>query len=159
MATMMSMRSAPITSSRCIAQRSVAPLGLAPLRLAGRVSSRAPASKQRISALKEVEAETEDAGAELSEKAQEYVEVIKTKWEETEEKPAVIAISVASFIAIVAASSVLDAVNKLPLFGGVFEVIGLGVSGWFAYRYLFNGSDREELKSNIEDFVKKIGAK
>jgi len=94
----------------------------------------------------------------LSGKAQEYVEIIKSKWEETDEKPAVVAISVASFIAIWAASGVIDAVNKLPLFGGVFEVVGLGVSGWFAYRYLFNAADREELKDNIDNFFKKVGA-
>ena len=35
-----------------------------------------------------------------------------------------------------------DAVNKLPVFGGVFELVGLGVTSWFAYRYLFNAADR-----------------
>ena len=32
--------------------------------------------------------------------------------------------------------------NKLPIFGGVFELVGLGVTSWFAYRYLFNAADR-----------------
>lgn len=34
-----------------------------------------------------------------------------------------------------------DAINR-TLLGGAFEVIGLGVTGWFVYRYLINGSDR-----------------
>ena len=46
------------------------------------------------------------------------------------------------FVAIWAASGVIDAVNKLPIFGGVFELVGLGVTSWFAYRYLFNAADR-----------------
>ena len=34
-----------------------------------------------------------------------------------------------------------DAVNR-TLLGGTFEVIGLGVTGWFVYRYLVNATDR-----------------
>lgn len=44
--------------------------------------------------------------------AQEYLDDIGAKWEEVEEKPAVIAISVASFIAIWAASGII--VRPLP---------------------------------------------
>lgn len=52
--------------------RPIHPLHLGTMRVAvrpaGRVCSRAPISTQRISALKEAEAEIEDAGSDLSEK-------------------------------------------------------------------------------------------
>ena len=46
--------------------------------------------------------------------AQEYAEIIQTKWEETEEKPAVIAISIAAFVAIWAASGVIVSASRMP---------------------------------------------
>ena len=66
----------------------------------------------------------------------------QAKWEATEEKPAVIAISAASFVAIWAASALVDGINKLPFFGSFFELVGLVVTAWFAYRYLIFGPDR-----------------
>jgi hypothetical protein len=47
--------------------------------------------------------------------AQEYAEIIQTKWEETEEKPAVIAISIAAFVAIWAASGVIVSASRTPV--------------------------------------------
>ena len=54
------------------------------------------------------------------------------KWDQTEEKPAVVAITLASFVAVWAASGVVDAVDKLPLIGGLLEFVGLVVTGWCA---------------------------
>lgn len=33
-------------------------------------------------------------------------------------------------------------VEKIPLFGFLFEVVGLLVTGWFGYRYLVFENDR-----------------
>ncbi len=49
-------------------------------------------------------------------------------WENNDEKPTTIALGVAAFVALWATSGVLDSVNKLPLIGGVFEVIILSIS-------------------------------
>ncbi|EIE23134.1 hypothetical protein COCSUDRAFT_42072 [Coccomyxa subellipsoidea C-169] len=100
-----------------------------------------------------------DGSDEMTQKYQEIASDLKEKWEETEEKPAVVAITVSAFIAIWAASGVVDAVDKLPIIGGLLEFVGLLVTGWFAYRYLIFGPDREELKSNIESFLKKVTGK
>ena len=40
------------------------------------------------------------------------------------------AITLASFVAVWAASGVVDAVDKLPLIGGLLEFVGLIVTGW-----------------------------
>ena len=44
---------------------------------------------------------------------------------------------------LVSHAGVVDAVNKLPLIGGLLEVVGLIVTGWFGYRYLVFGPDRQ----------------
>lgn len=43
-------------------------------------------------------------------------------WENNDEKPTTVALGVAGFVALWGTSGLLDAVNKLPLIGGVFEV-------------------------------------
>ena len=53
-----------------------------------------------------------------------------------------VAIGLSSFVAIWAAAGLVDAVNKLPLIGGLLEGVGLVVSGWFIYRNLIFGPDR-----------------
>jgi hypothetical protein len=45
--------------------------------------------------------------------------------------------------------AVLDALNDLPLVAPTFELIGIGYSIWFVYRYLLKASTRQELTSEI----------
>ena len=56
--------------------------------------------------------------------------LLQRKWNETEEKPAVVAITLSAFVAVWAASGVVDAVDRLPLIGGLLEFVGLIVTGW-----------------------------
>lgn len=67
---------------------------------------------------------------------------VKAKWDETDEKPAVVAVGVAAFVAIWALSGLVDRLDKLPLIGGFLELVGLLVTGWFTYRYLTFAPDR-----------------
>eukprot|EP00193_Tetraselmis_chui_P021182 CAMPEP_0177772938 /NCGR_PEP_ID=MMETSP0491_2-20121128/12549_1 /TAXON_ID=63592 /ORGANISM="Tetraselmis chuii, Strain PLY429" /LENGTH=146 /DNA_ID=CAMNT_0019290901 /DNA_START=199 /DNA_END=639 /DNA_ORIENTATION=+ len=96
---------------------------------------------------------------ELTAKAKATVEDLQAKWEATEEKPAAVALTVAGFIGVWAASGVVSAVDKLPIIGDFFELVGLLVTGWFIYRYLLFGPDRAELKSNIDSFLDKVSGK
>ena len=57
------------------------------------------------------------------------------------------------FLAIVAVRvilAVLAAINDFPLLSPLFELIGLGYTTWFVYRYLWKESSRKELKDEIE---------
>ena len=45
--------------------------------------------------------------------------------------------------------AVLDALNDIPLVAPTFELIGIGYSVWFIYRYLLKASSRQELSSEI----------
>ena len=57
------------------------------------------------------------------------------------------------FLAIVAVRvilAVLAAINDFPLLAPLFELIGLGYTSWFVYRYLWQESSRKELKDEFE---------
>ena len=45
--------------------------------------------------------------------------------------------------------AILDAINDIPLVAPTFELIGIGYSAWFVYRYLLKASTRKELTSEI----------
>ncbi|KAL0917103.1 hypothetical protein M5K25_012149 [Dendrobium thyrsiflorum] len=53
-------------------------------------------------------------------------------------------------------SSVVTAIDSLPLFPKVMELVGLGYTIWFSYRYLIFKKKREELFSMIEDLKEQI---
>lgn len=46
--------------------------------------------------------------------------------------------------------ALLDAVNDVPLLSPFFEVVGIGYTGWFVYRYLLKVETRQELSEEIE---------
>jgi CAAD domains of cyanobacterial aminoacyl-tRNA synthetase len=52
---------------------------------------------------------------------------------------------VAGIITVKVTLALLDAINDIPLLAPVLELVGLGYTGWFAFRYLFKASDRQEL--------------
>ena len=56
---------------------------------------------------------------------------------------------IASLIAVKLLLAVLGAINDLPLFSSVFELIGMGYSAWFIWRYLLKASTREQLASEF----------
>jgi len=84
---------------------------------------------------------------------------IKTKWEETEDKPAAVLVTLGAILVLSALSGVVNAIDRIPVVSDVIELVGVGVTGWFAYRYLVFGPDREELVQNIQVFLKKVYGK
>ena len=56
---------------------------------------------------------------------------------------------VGSLVAVRVLLAVLDALNDIPLVAPTFELIGIGYSAWFVYRYLLKASTRQELNSEI----------
>eukprot|EP00878_Enallax_costatus_P001021 GHUV01001155.1.p1 GENE.GHUV01001155.1~~GHUV01001155.1.p1 ORF type:complete len:173 (+),score=31.87 GHUV01001155.1:67-519(+) len=105
------------------------------------------------------EYDTEDVSKKLNEALANTGNYIQTKWEETEDKPAAVAVTLGAVLLLVAASSVVDAVDKIPIISDLIELIGIGVTGWFTYRYLVFGPDREELVANIKAFLNKVYGK
>ena len=60
-----------------------------------------------------------------------------------------IALIFAAIIAVRLTLAVLKSINDIPLLSPLFELIGLGYTVWFVYRYLLRASNRSEL---VDDF-------
>ena len=59
-------------------------------------------------------------------------------------------------IAVKVILAILAAINDFPLLSPLFELIGLGYTGWFVYRYLWKESNRQELKTELEALKSQI---
>ena len=67
-----------------------------------------------------------------------------------------LAVFFASFVTLKVVLAMLAAVNDIPLVSPIFELIGIGYSGWFTFRYLLKAPTRKELAVEIESFKKQI---
>lgn len=66
------------------------------------------------------------------------------------QKPIVtVTLLVAVLVTIKVVFAMVDAVNDIPLLAPVFELVGMGYSVWFVYRYMLRASTREELWQEI----------
>ena len=81
---------------------------------------------------------------------------LQEKWEAVENKPAAIIYATGALAGVWLSNTVVGAINSLPLLPKVFELVGLGYSAWFTYRYLLFKANREELVDDIEALKKKI---
>ncbi|XP_006826626.2 protein CURVATURE THYLAKOID 1A, chloroplastic [Amborella trichopoda] len=81
---------------------------------------------------------------------------LKEKWDAVENKSTVILYGGGALVALWLSTVVIGAVNSVPLLPKIMELVGLGYTGWFVYRYLLFKSSRKELASDIEALKKKI---
>ncbi|XP_076919008.1 protein CURVATURE THYLAKOID 1A, chloroplastic-like isoform X2 [Bidens hawaiensis] len=107
----------------------------------------------RRSALFRVKA-SEDASSSLD--SNELFKDLKEKWDAVENKPTVIIYGTGGAAAIWLSSVVIGAIHKVPLLPNIMELVGVGYSGWFVYRYLLFESSRKELAANIESIKKEL---
>ncbi|NEQ45941.1 MAG: hypothetical protein F6K00_21310 [Leptolyngbya sp. SIOISBB] len=60
-----------------------------------------------------------------------------------------VGVILAAFISVKLLLAILSAVNEVPLLAPTFELIGLGYSSWFVYRFLLKDANRQELTENF----------
>lgn len=53
----------------------------------------------------------------------------------------------------------IDALNDIPLLAPTFELIGIGYSAWFVYRYLLRASNRQELLAEVNALKEQVFGK
>ncbi|MBW4627640.1 MAG: CAAD domain-containing protein [Brasilonema octagenarum HA4186-MV1] len=70
-----------------------------------------------------------------------------------------IGLIVAAIVAVKIVLAVLDALNDIPLVSPTFELIGIGYSTWFIYRYLLKASTRQELTDEITTLKSQVVGK
>ncbi|KAK3005367.1 hypothetical protein RJ639_015470 [Escallonia herrerae] len=76
------------------------------------------------------------ASEETSVDATELFDDLKGKWDAVENKSTVILYGGGAIVAIWVSSIVVGAINSVPLLPKIMELVGLGYTGWFVYRYL-----------------------
>ena len=55
--------------------------------------------------------------------------------------------------------AVLDAINDIPLLAPTFELVGIGYTAWFVYRYLLKVETRQELNEEFKSLKGQVVGK
>ncbi|XP_012081647.1 protein CURVATURE THYLAKOID 1D, chloroplastic isoform X2 [Jatropha curcas] len=61
-----------------------------------------------------------------------------------------------AIVAVWLASAVVGAIDSIPLFPKLLEVVGLGYTFWFTSRYLLFKKNRDELVAKIEELKQEV---
>lgn len=56
----------------------------------------------------------------------------------------------AGFVTVKVMLAVLDAIDDIPLLAPVLQLIGIGYTAWFVWRYLWKDTNRRELVAEID---------
>jgi len=86
-------------------------------------------------------------------------EVLKTiadKWEDTENKSAVVTYVAGAAALVWLSGTVVGAINSIPVLPKVMELVGLGYSSWFVYRYVLFKDSRKELVEQFDALKNKV---
>ncbi|KAL0671970.1 hypothetical protein Bca4012_034674 [Brassica carinata] len=89
----------------------------------------------------------------------ELPEIVKTAqeaWEKVEDKYAIGSLAFAALVALWGSTGLISAIDRLPLFPGVFELVGIGYTGWFVYKNMIFKPDREVLFQKVKDTYRDI---
>ncbi|XP_020591580.1 protein CURVATURE THYLAKOID 1A, chloroplastic-like [Phalaenopsis equestris] len=109
---------------------------------------------QKISALKTRATSSEETSSSFE--TEELLADLKQKWDAIENKSTVFVYGGGAIVALWLSSILIGAINSVPLLPKILELVGLGYTGWFVYRYLLFKSSRKELAEDIESLKKKI---
>lgn len=88
--------------------------------------------------------------------ADDIVKGLTDKLESIENKPQAALVAGGAVLALYFTNSIVSSVEAIPLIPKLFELVGIGYTGWFAYRYLLTKNSRMELTNDIEELKKKI---
>ena len=70
-----------------------------------------------------------------------------------------LALLLSGVITVKVTLAVLDAINDIPLLAPIFELVGIGYTAWFVYRYLLKVQNRQELASQFESLKGQVVGK
>ncbi|XP_022873952.1 protein CURVATURE THYLAKOID 1B, chloroplastic-like [Olea europaea var. sylvestris] len=146
-------RQSAATSSQMVALPTLPPLSIQSQSRAAKTTAYCRKIARNVMAMATGEAPAEVvATTELPD----IVKTIQESWDKVEDKYAVTSLAVAGGIAVLATSGMISAIDRLPLVPGVLELVGIGYTGWFAYKNLVSKTEREILIQKIKDTYKEI---
>lgn len=86
----------------------------------------------------------------------EFVKTLLKAWDKVEDKYAVSTVAAAGVVALWGTAGMMSAIDRLPLIPGMLEVVGIGYTGWFAYKNLVFKPDREALVRKVKETIYEI---
>jgi len=87
---------------------------------------------------------------------EQVIKDLQDRWDRVENKTAVAVYGVGAVVLLWFSSTIVSAVNSVPLVPKLLELVGLGYTSWFVYRYLLFKSSRQELIQDVDELKKKI---
>jgi len=84
------------------------------------------------------------------------VKDLQQKWDAVENKTSVVLYGAGAVVLLWFSNTLVGALNSVPLLPKLMELVGLGYTSWFVYRYLLFKSSREELVKDVDELKKKI---
>ena len=86
----------------------------------------------------------------------EFPAYIGSFYEQYKSPLTVVGVILASIISLKVLLGVIDELNDIPLLAPTFELIGIGYTVWFVYRYLLRSSNRQQLAQEIQALKEQI---
>ncbi|KAJ7525052.1 hypothetical protein O6H91_17G034300 [Diphasiastrum complanatum] len=129
------------------------------LQMNGMMILRPPAQKSaylRPSSIPLRVASSDEASSDTSNQFEETLEALKAKWETLENKSSIATYSAGAIAVAWFSSTLIGVISPVPLLPKLMELVGLGYSSWFVYRYLLFKANREELNDKISNLKEKI---
>lgn len=117
------------------------------------VSSTDPLTQQ---ALEEEKTQFDEIKASVLEVLSEFPAYVSGFFSEYQKPIITIVLIIAAIVSVKVLFAVIDALNDVPLLAPTFELIGMGYSAWFIYRYLLRASNRQELTQEFNAFWEQI---
>ncbi|KAI3681914.1 hypothetical protein L6452_36721 [Arctium lappa] len=145
-------QSAVATSSQCVTLPSLPPPSLQQQNRAWKPTAYCRKLARNVAAMATGEASPEVASTDLPE----LIKPIQDAWDKVEDKYAVSSLAVAGVVLLWGSTGMISAIDRLPLIPGVLELVGIGYTGWFAYKNLVFKPDREALIEKIKCTYKDI---
>ncbi|KAK3194682.1 hypothetical protein Dsin_025992 [Dipteronia sinensis] len=140
----------PVTTTRCSALPNLPPR--LPTSSFSSISIKQVSESRRFSSVQIRASSSEETSLD----ANELFTDLKEKWDGVENKSTVLLYGGGAIVGIWLSSIVVGAINSIPLVPKLLELVGLGYTGWFVYRYLLFKQSRKELATDIEAIKKKI---
>ena len=81
---------------------------------------------------------------------------VDPQWEDTENKSAVITYVAGGAALVWLSGTIVGAINSIPILPKVMELVGLGYSTWFVYRYVLYKDSRKELVEQFDALKNKV---
>eukprot|EP00210_Caulerpa_lentillifera_P005742 g5490.t1 len=78
------------------------------------------------------------------------------QWDKVENKSSIAVYGLGGIAVLYVTSSIVSAVNAIPLLPKLLELVGFIYTAWFVYRYLLFKTSREELSKDVEELKSKI---